>query len=104
MSKNQSWEERVLVVRFLAHAEKGRGTLEKRLEQAKEALFAFSPPAGRGKQQIKSGADLTTAAEAVLTECGVNSLLISRRRTGGTRSREKSGRAGTLPHDRRPAL
>ena len=74
-SEDLSWEERVLVVRSPAYAEKQQITLEKRLEKAKIALMALTPPIGQGKKQMKEESELIKAAEALILRYDVNNLL-----------------------------
>lgn len=75
-SGNLSWEERVFVARSPTHAERERITLEKRLDKAKAALLALTPPVGRGKQQITDEEELIKRASAILTKYDVSGLLI----------------------------
>jgi len=62
-------------VRSPAYAEKQQSILHKRLEKAKAALIALTPPVGRGKRQVKDEANLVKAAEAILSKYGVSGLL-----------------------------
>jgi transposase len=71
----QSWEERVLVVQSLAWASSQQQHLEKRLEKARVALLALTPPVGQGRQQIKEERMLVERAEAILSKYEVTGLL-----------------------------
>jgi transposase len=71
----QSWEERVLVVKSLAWALALEQHLEKRMEKARAALLALTPQVGQGKQQIKEEKTLVERAEAILSKYGVTGLL-----------------------------
>jgi transposase len=73
--EGQSWQERVLVVRSLRHAQAEASALQKRLEKAQAALLALTPPVGRGKQQIRDKEELDKKAEAILNKYGVRGLL-----------------------------
>jgi transposase len=72
---NLSWEERVFVARSPTYAEKQRSTLEKRLDKAKAALLALTPPVGRGRQQITDEDELIKRASACLSKYDVRGLL-----------------------------
>ncbi len=76
MYGEHNWHERVLVVRSHAYAQTQRQHLEDRLTKAQEALFALTPPVGRGKRQITEETALQSAAEAVLAKYPVTGLLI----------------------------
>lgn len=98
----QRWQERVLVVQSEAHAAKECRGLEERLQQAKAALLALTPPIGRGKRQIRTEADLQSRAEAILKtyrvtglltltyerQCKQEEKLVGRGRSGPNRERE----------------
>lgn len=75
LSGDLSWQERVLVVRSQAYADKEHRHLEERLAKAQAALLALTPPVGRGKRQITQEAVLQSAAEAVLTKHRVTGRL-----------------------------
>ena len=70
-----SWEERVLIARSPAYAQKQQSALEKRLDKAKSALLALTPPIGPGKKLMKNESDLIKAAEAIILRYDVNNLL-----------------------------
>src|SRR6266702_8171880 len=72
-----TWQERVLVVRSHASAQRQRRHLEEGLAKAQTALLALTPPVGRGKRQITEEATLQSAAEAVLAKHRVVGLLTS---------------------------
>jgi transposase len=74
-SLDLSWEERVLIVRSRAMAQTFQQNLEKRLEKARVALLALTPPVGRGKRQIKEEKDLVERADAILEKYEVKGLL-----------------------------
>jgi transposase len=69
------WQERVLVVRSLAHAQSQMRHLQDRLAKAQAALQALTPTPGRGKRQISEEATLQRLAEAVLVKYQVAGLL-----------------------------
>lgn len=76
-SGDLSWEERVLIVRSLSWAQALQQNLEKRLEKARVALLALTPPVGKGKRQIKEEKDLVERADAILKKYEVMGLLTS---------------------------
>jgi transposase len=69
------WEERVLMVLSFAYAEKQRHTLEKRIAKAQAALYALTPPVGKGHKQIMKEEDLQERATAILKKYEVTGLL-----------------------------
>lgn len=73
-----TWEERVLVIRSPAYADRERHLLEERLSKAQTALLALTPAVGPGKKQIKEEEKLSSAAEAILSKYRVTGLLTSR--------------------------
>lgn len=73
--EGQSWEERVLIVQSLAWALAQQQHLEKRLEKARVALLALTPPVGQGRQQIKEEKQLVERATAILSKYEVTGLL-----------------------------
>ncbi|MFL5658347.1 MAG: IS1634 family transposase [Ktedonobacteraceae bacterium] len=73
--EGRSWQERVLVVRSHAYAQTQHRHLEDRLDKARVALLALTPPVGRGKRQITEEAALQSAAEALLVKHRVVGLL-----------------------------
>jgi transposase len=73
--EEQTWEERVLIVRSFAFAEAQEHYLEKRLTKARAALVALTPPIGQGKRQIKDEETLVARAEAILEKHEVTGLL-----------------------------
>jgi transposase len=77
-SQGRHWQERVLVVRSIAHAQTLTRQLEERLAKAEAALQAVTPPVGRGRRQITEEAALQQAAEAVLSKHRVQGLLTYR--------------------------
>ncbi len=77
-SDGQSWHERVLVVRSVAHAQTLTHQLEERLAKAQAALLALTPAVGRGKRQITEEAALQQAVAAVLSKHRVQGLLTYR--------------------------
>lgn len=94
--EEQTWEERVLIVRSFAFAEAQQHYLEKRLIKARAALVALTPPIGQGKRQIKDEETLVARAEAILEKHEVMGLL-TYRYVRESRQEEKlvgSGRGG----------
>jgi transposase len=94
--EEQTWEERVLIVRSFAFAEAQQHYLEKRLSKARAALLALTPAVGQGKRQIKDEETLVARAEAILENHEVTGLL-TYRYARESRQEEKlvgSGRKG----------
>jgi transposase len=73
--KEYSWDERLLVIRSQSDAKKQMTNLNKRLQQATQALLAATPEPGRGHKQIKSESQLRKKAEAILQDFGVSEYL-----------------------------
>lgn len=69
------WDERVLVICSLSHAQRQEERLEQKLAQAQEALWKLTPPPGRGKRQYRTQTDLQVAVDKVLEQYGVTGLL-----------------------------
>ena len=69
------FQERILVVYSPAHAQRQSSGLEKRLENAQQAIEALTPPRGRGKRQIVEESRLTGAIARILAEHRVQGLL-----------------------------
>lgn len=74
-SADQSWTERVLVVRSESYRQVLQTGLQQRLDQAATQLMALTPPPGRGKRQIREEGDLIAAATAILQSHAVEGLL-----------------------------
>jgi transposase len=69
------WVERLQVIRSPEMARSTWAALETRLKKATAALWALTPPPGRGKHQIKEEAAIETAIAAVLAKHQVTGLL-----------------------------
>jgi transposase len=69
------WDERVLVICSLSHAQRQEKRLEQRLTQAQEALWKLTPTPGKGRRQYRIETDLQTAVNEVLERYGVTGLL-----------------------------
>jgi transposase len=69
------WPERLQVIRSVELARSQCAALETRLGKAEAALWALTPPPGRGKRQIPEEAALQTAVEEVLARHQVTGLL-----------------------------
>jgi len=69
------WDERVLVICSVSHAQRQEKRLEKKLAQAQEALWKLTPAPGKGKRQYRIETDLQTAVNQVLKQYGVAELL-----------------------------
>jgi transposase len=69
------WQERVQVIRSVELARSQGAALETRLGKAEAALWALTPPPGRGKQQIQEEAAIQTAVAEVLARHQVTGLL-----------------------------
>jgi transposase len=74
-SEDLRWEERVLVVRSPAFAQKQQKGLEQRIAKATAAIFALTKAPGKGRQQITDREKLVQAAEAILTKYQVTGML-----------------------------
>jgi transposase len=74
-SGRRQWQERVLVIRSLAHAEQQLQGLDKRLSNAQLKLWALTPARGRGKRQITEESQLLEAIAQVLKVHRVEGLL-----------------------------
>jgi transposase len=94
----QTWEERVLVVKSHRWAEAQQRHLEKRLEKAKKALLALTPPVRQGQRQIKEEQHLVERAEAILAKYEVTGLLTYtyQRESKKTEKLVGRGRSGPL--------
>jgi len=75
------WQERVQVIRSVELARSQGAALETRLGKAAAALWALTPPPGRGKRQFQEEAALQRAVEEVLARHHATGLL----RVGWTR-------------------
>jgi transposase len=71
----RQWQERVMVIRSLAHAEQQLQGLDKRLSNAQRKLWALTPARGRGKRQITEESQLLEAMSQVLKGHRVEGLL-----------------------------
>jgi transposase len=69
------WDERVLVICSLSHAQRQEKHLEQKLAQAQEALWKLTPDPGRGRKQYRTATDLQSAVEQVLEQYGVTGFL-----------------------------
>jgi transposase len=69
------WQERVLVIRSLAQAQKQAGGLEQRLASAESKIRALTPSRGRGKRQISEESQLLDAIGKVLKAHRVEGLM-----------------------------
>lgn len=74
-NESVSWNERVLVVRSLAHAQQQTKGLEHRLATAQGKLAQLTPPVGRGKRQMTDEGTLQTHIEQILKIYQVLGLL-----------------------------
>jgi transposase len=71
----QTWTERVQVIRSDSLAETQTRALNRRLEKAEAAVRALTPPPGSGRVQFTTGWELERAVTAVLAEHEVTGLL-----------------------------
>jgi len=78
VSGELDWDERVLVVKSNAYADREEHLLQERLLKAETALLALTPKPGPGKRQIKEQATLISRVEAVLSKYRVSGLLTYR--------------------------
>ena len=84
----QTWTERVQVIRSDSLAETQARALNRRLEKAEVAVRALTPPPGSGRVQFTTGWELERAVAAVLAEHEVTGLLVvtwTREETSRTR-------------------
>ena len=72
---DETWTERVLVVRSPAYADQQASGLEKRLANAEKKIAALTPSRGRGKRQFTEQARLLEAIDKVVKEQRVEGLL-----------------------------
>lgn len=75
-SQTLAWTERVLVTRSRELAQTQMAHLEQRLQRATHALYALTPPPGKGKRPIRQEADLRQAIQQILERYRVQDLLI----------------------------
>ena len=71
----ETWTERVLVVRSPMHAQQQAAGLATRLSHAEHTLAALTPPRGRGKRQITDEATRLEAIDTVRNAQRVEGLL-----------------------------
>ncbi len=69
------WQERVLVTRSLAHAQKQAAGLEQRLAKAETKVRSLTPSPGRGKRQISEERVLLAAIGKILKAHRVEGLM-----------------------------
>jgi transposase len=69
------WDERVLVICSLSHAQRQEKRLEQKLAQAQEVLWKLTPTPGKGRRQYHIETNLQTAVTQVLEQYGVTGLL-----------------------------
>jgi transposase len=91
--EEQTWEERVLIVRSFAFAETQQRYLEKRLTKARAALLALTPAVGQGKRQIKDEETLIARAEAIRGHGSAHLPIRPGKQTRREVSRQWAGRA-----------
>jgi transposase len=70
-----AWKERVQIIRSVELARQLSASLETRLGKAEAALWALTPPPGRGKRQIQEEAAIQKAVEEVPARHQVTGLL-----------------------------
>ena len=63
--KEESWKERLLVVRSYSYQKSILAGLHRRLAKAEAALIALTPPRQRGKQQMTEEAQLLSAIKGI---------------------------------------
>ena len=71
----QTWTERVFVVRSQTYRQILQNGLEKRLQSATARLLALTPAPGRGKHQVQDESALVQTAAAILKDHEVEGLL-----------------------------
>ncbi len=70
-----AWKERILVVRSLSKAEKQFATLKQNLQEATAEILRLTPEPGRGRQQIRTEADLNKKVDAIKAKYQVSKYL-----------------------------
>jgi transposase len=73
--REQTWTERVQIIRSEAAAQSQAAALERRLEKAEAAVRGLTPPPGPGRSQSTTHWELERAVAAVLAEQDVGGLL-----------------------------
>ncbi len=73
--KTTEWTERVLVVRTSEFSTRKEGTLDRKLDEALEAIRRLPPEPGRGKRVFRSEEALREAIREIEEEKGVTGLL-----------------------------
>lgn len=73
--REQTWTERVQIIRSEAAAQSQAAALERRLEKAEAAVRGLTPPPGPGRSQFTTNWELERAVAAVLAEHDVGGLL-----------------------------
>jgi transposase len=71
----QAWTEQVFMVRSERYRQAMQKGLDGRLQRARDKLLALTPPAARGKRQIRDETELTKAAGTILKAHEVEGLL-----------------------------
>jgi transposase len=71
----QTWTERVQIIRSEAAAQSQAAALERRLKQTEAALRGLTPPPGPGRTQFTTGWELERAIHALLAEQDATGLL-----------------------------
>jgi transposase len=71
----QTWTERVQVIRSQSLAQTQARALGRRLEKAEAAVRALTPPVGPGRAQFTTGWELERAVQAALAEHEIGDLL-----------------------------
>jgi transposase len=71
----QTWTERVQIIRSEAAARSQAAALDRRLKQAEAAVRDLTPPPGPGRTQYTTGWELERAVNAVLAEQDAKGLL-----------------------------
>ncbi len=69
------WNERVLVICSLSHAQRQEKRLEQKLAQVQAALWKLTPTPGKGRRQYHIDMDLQVAVDQVLEQYGVTGFL-----------------------------
>ena len=73
--REQTWTERVQIIRSEAAAKSQTAALERRLEKAEAAVRGLTPPPGPGRSQFTTHWELERAVTALLAEQDVEGLL-----------------------------
>jgi transposase len=96
--REQTWSERVQIIRSEALAKSQAAALERRLKEAEAALRGLTPPPGPGRTQFAAESDLEQAVATILAEHRVEGLLAVKFERQETRRTKYVGRGRGGPN------